>query len=110
MTDTKTTEQLQAEIDPLRYQLEAAQDKLGAHYLLMECENCDEEIYYGVCVTTLEHNGLPAIPFDTAAQTNFECPKCGADNYTGDFEVFCEGGNDQDDEPEGEDDEDEDED
>lgn len=65
----------------------------AAYYLLMECRNCDEDIYYGLCVTTLEHQGRPVIPFDIAAQSSFSCGRCGAENYTGDFDVFCEGGN-----------------
>jgi hypothetical protein len=62
----------------------------------MECYNCDEEIYYGVCVSFLTHNGLPVIGFDTAAQTRFDCPHCDASNYTGELEVFVEGGESQD--------------
>lgn len=57
-------------------------------YISMDCEHCDEEIFYGVCVTTIEHNGRPVIPFDIAAQTTFTCNGCGKDSYTGDFEVF----------------------
>lgn len=57
-------------------------------YLSMDCQNgdCEEEILEGLCVTTIEHNGLPVIPYDIAAQTNFNCRKCGASNYTGDFD------------------------
>ena len=61
-------------------------------YLVMACRDCDEDIYYGLCFSTLEHNGHPVIPFDMAAQTSFNCNNCGADNYTGDFDVFVEGG------------------
>lgn len=73
---------------------------MTAFYLSIDCDKCDEEILYGPCLTTLEHRGKPVIPFDIAAQSNFDCPRCGADNYTGDFEVFCEGGEEPDDEDE----------
>ncbi len=64
----------------------------AAFYLVINCSNCDEGIYYGPCGTTLEHRGLPAIPFDMAAQTTFRCDRCEAENFTGDFEVDVEGG------------------
>jgi len=70
---------------------------VAAYYLVAECQNCDEEIFYGPCGTTLEHDGLPVVPYDVATQTNFTCDRCGADNYTGDFEIFSEGGTDPDD-------------
>lgn len=76
------------------------------YYLVVDCGNCDEEIFYGPCGTTLEHRGLPVLPFDTAAQTNFVCDRCGADNYTGDFEIETEGGTDPDDLDEDESDDD----
>lgn len=80
-----------------------------AYYLLLQCEHCDAEIHYGVCVTMLEHRGLPVIPADNGAQTRFDCDECGASNYVGDLDVFVEGGRepvdedqDDDDEPDGE--------
>lgn len=68
---------------------------MTAFHLSAYCRNCDEEIIYGPCVTTIEHSGLPVIPFDMAAQSNFQCDHCGADNYTGEFEIECEGGADR---------------
>jgi hypothetical protein len=62
-------------------------------YISMDCEHCDEEIFYGVCITTIEHNGRPVIPFDMAAQTRFVCngpDGCGETTYTGDFDVFTD--------------------
>lgn len=69
---------------------------MAAHgyYLSIECRNCDNEIHYGVCVTTIEHNGLPVIAFDDGAQNSFKCDNCGATNYTGAFDVDVEGGRD----------------
>lgn len=67
------------------------------YYVLLNCENCDEEIYDGVYVTLLEHMGLPVVAADHASQTRFNCPRCGASNYTGDLDVFVEGGADVDD-------------
>jgi hypothetical protein len=91
-------------LDVAKEIVEAINDS-GLFYHLLECENCDEEIYEGVACTTLEHKGLPAIPFDMASQTNFHCGRCGADNYTGDFDVMCEGGDEPDDDIDDEDDE-----
>lgn len=59
-------------------------------YLSMDCD-CGEEMYYGVCLTLLEHNGLPVVSFDMAAQMSFTCDGpdgCGKTTYTGDFETF----------------------
>lgn len=61
-------------------------------YLSVDCRQCDEEIIYGLCATTIEHNGMPVIPFDIAAQSDFRCDHCGAFNYTGDFEIECDYG------------------
>ncbi len=63
-----------------------------AYYLLLECEHCDADIHYGVCITLLEHNGLPVITADIGTQTCFDCDECGASNYTGDLDVLVEGG------------------
>lgn len=67
------------------------------YYLLLECRSCDAEIYYGVCASLLEHNGLPVVPADSGTQTRFDCNECGAANYTGDLDVLVEGGVDPDD-------------
>lgn len=61
-------------------------------YLSLTCGNCDEEVLYGPCATTMEHRGLPVIPFDLLAQSQVLCDYCGADNYTGEFEIHSEGG------------------
>lgn len=61
-----------------------------AFYLVAQCPKCDEEIVYGQCVTFMEHQGLPLIPYDLAAQTVFECDHCGARAYSGDFELLTE--------------------
>lgn len=82
---------------------------MNLFYLLMECRNCDEEIYHGPVGTTLDHNGRLVIPFDIAAQTEFFCERCEASNVVGDLDdmVDTEGGRDPDeldDEDEGEED------
>lgn len=55
-----------------------------AFYFSMDCENpeCGEEILEGLNLTLEEHNGFPVIPFDMAAQTDFECKACGWVHYT----------------------------
>jgi hypothetical protein len=66
---------------------------MNAFYLSMECENCEEEMFYGVCVTTEEHQGLPSIPYDMASQSKFVCKSCDAQHFTGDFDdIHVEGG------------------
>lgn len=72
-------------------------------YIVAECGNCDEEMFYGPCATLLEHRGLPVVAYDIASQTTFSCDHCGADNYTGDVDMYCEGGAEQDDEDEDDD-------
>lgn len=69
---------------------------MSTFYLLVQCGNCDEDIYSGPNLTLIEHNGLPAITWDLAACESFDCPNCGAQNYTGDFEIETEGGQDPD--------------
>lgn len=59
-------------------------------YLLINCVECDEEIFDGPNLTLIEHDGSPVISFDIAAQTKFRCDACGAASYTGDFEVYGE--------------------
>jgi hypothetical protein len=94
MTITRTIKQLESEIEQLKEQVEYARSSAAAFYFVMECGNCEEDIYQGLNLTALEHRGRPAIPFDMASQTNFHCDHCGANNYTGDFcdAVFTEGG------------------
>lgn len=66
---------------------------MSTFYLSMDCENCEEEILYGPCGTTEEHRGLPVIPFDMASQSKFECERCNAKHFTGDFDdVHVDGG------------------
>jgi predicted RNA-binding Zn-ribbon protein involved in translation (DUF1610 family) len=45
------------------------------YYVVIECASCDEEIYTK-CATTIEHNGLPVIPYDIAEGQKFLCPRC----------------------------------
>jgi hypothetical protein len=78
-----------------------------AYYLLLECRHCDREIYYGVCVSLLEHNGLPVVGANQGTQTRFDCEHCGASNYTGELDVLVEGGRDLDDDDDEDDDFDE---
>lgn len=61
-----------------------------AFYQYVYCRSCDEEIIDGPCMTFMQHNGHPVIPFDLAAQSVFTCDKCGARNFTGEFEIFTE--------------------
>lgn len=64
----------------------------AAFYLVINCGDCGEDIFYGPCGTTLEHHGLPVVPYDMAAQNSFRCDHCGAVTNTGDFDTFVEGG------------------
>lgn len=99
MTTTKTVEQMEAEIEQLKEQVDTLRSSAAAFYFVMDCGSCDEEIYHGLNLTNLEHRGRPAIPFDFASQTNFRCDHCGASNYTGDLNenVLTEGGEADDD-------------
>jgi hypothetical protein len=75
----------------------------GTFYFLLDCDNCEEEILHGRCITTLTApDGNPVIPLSMTEQLEFECPKCGAESYTGDLDIYTEGG-----EPQTEEDEDE---
>lgn len=58
-------------------------------YMSMECDSCGESILMGLCLTAVERNGHPVIPFDFAAQETFHCD-CGAAFVTGDFEAINE--------------------
>lgn len=62
----------------------------GVFYLSFDCPQCDDEILYGPCLTTEEHQGAPVIPFDIAAQTTVRCPKCRTESYTGDVELYID--------------------
>ena len=62
-------------------------------YISMECETCGADIFIGPVLVLTEHNGLPVIPFDLAAQETFQCD-CGTQQYTGDFDVMVEPGED----------------
>jgi len=59
-------------------------------YLSADCPDCGEEMFYGLCITTLEHDGRPVIQYDIAAQTTFTCEECGTNSYTGDFDLLTE--------------------
>lgn len=68
---------------------------MNAFYVMVECPNCDEEVYTaGLVVTTLEHRGRPVISVDTVSQLGLDCEGCGARIYTGDVDVEFEGGSD----------------
>lgn len=59
-------------------------------YPTLNCAECDNEIYWGPCVTLIEtDDGLPVIPLDIGAQ-QITCPDCGTNNYTGDVEILTE--------------------
>jgi predicted RNA-binding Zn-ribbon protein involved in translation (DUF1610 family) len=60
------------------------------YYLSADCPNCGDEIFYGVCATTLEYNDLPVIPVTSAEQKAFRCDNCETNIYTGEFELFDE--------------------
>lgn len=60
------------------------------YYLEWDCPSCDETNYYGICRTSLEHNGLPTIPFDVGACESYVCGKCGEGSYTGDLELMTD--------------------
>lgn len=62
----------------------------GQFYMSMDCGECGEEMLIGPCLTTIERNGMPVIPFDMAAQETFTCD-CGTTWITGDFDVIDEG-------------------
>lgn len=57
----------------------------GAFYLSMECKTCETDMYYGLVITTEEHQGMPVVPFDMAAQARFECGNCGGATEVGDY-------------------------
>lgn len=58
----------------------------GAFYLSLTCETCGEDMYEGLVVTTLEHDGYPVIDLDlTASQIMFRCDNCGGVTWTGDY-------------------------
>lgn len=61
-------------------------------YLVATCANCDEDVYQGLCISTLTHLGRPVVSLSMVEQMTFHCPACGAANYTGDLDVYTEGG------------------
>lgn len=74
-----------------------------AFYLVATCGNCQGDVYYGLCVSTLTYRGRPAVSLDMVEQMTLHCQACGATNYTGDLDIYTEGGDDPDepdDEPE----------
>lgn len=60
------------------------------YYILLNCANCAEEIYYGLCRTYIEHNGHPVVTVGEGEQQSFECDKCGKKTYTGELEIISE--------------------
>lgn len=57
-------------------------------YVQLECPECDETVYWGLCLTLIEHNGYPVVAYDTAAQEQFFCDNCSTTFYSGDFELL----------------------
>lgn len=57
-------------------------------YQSVMCPNCDEEAYYGVCRTYLEHKGLPVV--SPVEQESFECQNCEKTIYIGELDVMGE--------------------
>lgn len=78
-------------------------------YLVLECDTCGEDMFYGPCGSLLDHrDGIPVFPADIASTTRFDCEHCGGVTYTGDFYDFLE--NEEGEIPDDEDDEDSEED
>jgi DNA-directed RNA polymerase subunit RPC12/RpoP len=63
-----------------------------AYYVLVDCPECDAEIYYGPCLTLLEHNGRPVLSGSELEQTRVDCPDCDARIYYGELDYMTEGG------------------
>lgn len=61
----------------------------------MTCPSCDEEVYAGVNITFLEHQGLPVVPVSMFEQEKFMC-ECGARIYTGELDFINEAEEDDD--------------
>lgn len=61
-------------------------------YLTMRCESCDNDMHYGPIMSLLDHHhrGLPVVDADLIEQTRVDCDRCGARHYVGDFDVFVE--------------------
>lgn len=59
-------------------------------YLVVECPQCDAHTYQGVCMTTMTHNGLPAIPVDMGTENSYDCSECGALICVNAVEVWAE--------------------
>ncbi len=57
-------------------------------YFVLNCPKCDEEVHYGVCITLLEHRGLPVIPIDMAGQSQVDCEACGAQIFVGELDMY----------------------
>lgn len=67
--------------------MSAADDEPFVFYLQIDCPKCGEDIFYGLCMTTLIHRGRPAIPIDIGATDTYDCTNCGTTVYTGDLEI-----------------------
>lgn len=59
-------------------------------YFLIDCPKCDEDIYYGPCITLLEHNQRMVIPVDMVEQSRVDCEACGTTVFLGDLDYFYE--------------------
>lgn len=67
-----------------------------AYYATIDCETCDEEMEYGLCVeTNTVRKGMisfPSISVHSLEQTRFDCENCGGVTYLGDIETYHEEG------------------
>jgi hypothetical protein len=65
------------------------------YYVMINCANCDEEIYAGVNRTYLTHNELPVVSAAEGEQQSFECDSCGHTTVCGELDTYDEGGEDE---------------
>ena len=64
----------------------------GKFFLLLDCENCDAEIFYGPCLTLIRHDGAPVVSVSMVEQMSVTCGECGATHYTGELDIMTEDG------------------
>lgn len=60
------------------------------YYVMIQCENCDEEIYQGINRTYLEHEGLPVVSAAEGEQQSFYCDNCEHTTVCGELDRFDE--------------------
>jgi hypothetical protein len=66
-------------------------------YVSLDCEGCQNQVYYGPVLTLDEHRELPVVDAHVATATNFTCDHCGVQNWTGELDVYSEDGDVDDD-------------